>query len=93
MKINYKEKKFISPEVQESKDIEFMVEDTMLQFKKDILETKKELAVCQARLDDLKTNYPLDAQAIIDTQIEIENINDALDRMNKLSVELGFDEA
>lgn len=92
MKINYKNKKFISPEETESKELEFMVEDVKLQFQKDLLETKKALSVSQAALNDLKTDYPLDVQAIIDKQIEIENYSDAIDRMNKLAEELGFEQ-
>ena len=73
MKINYKEQKFISPEEVESQEVKFMVEDTKLQFQKDLLETKRALSVAQAELNDLKTDYPLNVQAIIDKQIEIEN--------------------
>jgi hypothetical protein len=43
-------------------------------------------------LNDLKTDYPLDVQAIIDKQIEIENYKDAIERMNKLAEEFGFNE-
>ena len=90
MKINYKDKKFISPEEIESQDIEFMVEAAKLQFQKDALETRKELKACQLQLKDLKTEYPLDVQAIIDKQVEIENLEDALGRMDILSEEFGF---
>ena len=89
-KINYKEQKFISPEEVESQEVKFMVEDTKLQFQKDLLETKRALSVAQAELNDLKTDYPLDVQAIIDKQIEIENYEDATGRMDKLGIELGF---
>ena len=91
MKINYKDKKFISPEEIESKEVEFMVEDTKLQFQKDFLETKRALSEARIRLEDLKTDYPLDVQIIIDTQIEIENYEDAIRRMSKLSEEFGFE--
>ena len=91
MKINYKEKRFISEEEQTSRDIEFMVEDAKLQFQKDLLETKKELEASRLVLADLKTNYPLDIQAIIDTQVEIENLSDAITRMDELAEEFGFD--
>ena len=90
MKINYKEQKFISPEEVESQEVKFMVEDTKLQFQKDLLETKRALSAAQAELNDLKTDYPLNVQAIIDKQIEIENYNDAITRMNELGEELGF---
>lgn len=89
-KINYKEQKFISPEEVESQEVKFMVEDTKLQFQKDLLETKRALSVAQAELNDLKTDYPLNVQAIIDKQIEIENYEDAIGRMDKLGIELGF---
>ena len=90
MKINYKDKKYISQEEIESQDVEFMVEDTKLQFQKDYLETKKELSVARLNLDDLKTDYPLDIQAIIDKEVEIENLSDALSRMDRLKEEFGF---
>ena len=92
MKINYKDKKFISPEEVESKEVEFMVEDARLQFQKDLLETKRALQDSQMDLNDLKTDYPLDIQAIIDKQIEVENYKDAIKRMNKLAEEFGFNE-
>ena len=92
MKINYKDKKFISPEEIESKEVEFMVEDAKLQFQKDLLETRKALSGSQMELNDLKTDYPLDVQAIIDKQIEIENYEDAIERMEELAKEFGFDE-
>ena len=89
-KINYKEQKFISPEEVESQEVKFMVEDTKLQFQKDLLETKRALSAAQVELNDLKTDYPLNVQAIIDKQIEIENYEDAITRMNELGEELGF---
>ena len=90
MKINYKEQKFISPEEVESQEVKFMVEDTKLQFQKDLLETKRALSAAQVELNDLKTDYPLNVQSIIDKQIEIENYEDAISRMDKLGIELGF---
>ena len=90
MKIDYKNKKFISQEEIESKEIEFMVEEERLQFEKDLLETRKELSEARLRLDDLKTHYPLDIQDIIDAQIEIENLEDAIRRMDGLRLEFGF---
>jgi len=41
-------------------------------------------------LADLKTEYPLDVVEIINTEIEVEEYQDGLDRMNKLGKELGF---
>ena len=90
MKINYKDKKFISPEEMESKEIEFIVEDAKLSFQKDLLETRKALSTTEVELNDLKISYPLDVQAIIDKQIEVENFKDAIDRMNVLAEEFGF---
>lgn len=90
MKINYKDKKFISPEEMESKEIEFIVEDAKLQFQKDLLETRKALSTTEVELNDLKISYPLNVQAIIDKQIEVENFKDAINRMNVLAEEFGF---
>ena len=44
----------------------------------------------QLALDNSKTEYPLDVQKIIDNQIYVENLKDAISRMEKLQEEFGF---
>ena len=90
MKINYKAKTLISPEEKESKEVEYMVGLAKLQFEADLLETRKALEESKAKLADLKTEYPLNVVEIINTEIEVEEYQDGLDRMNKLGKELGF---
>ena len=90
MKINYKEKTLISAAEKESKEVEYMVGLAKLQFEADLLETRKALEESKAKLADLKTEYPLDVVEIINTEIEVEEYQDGLDRMNKLGKELGF---
>jgi hypothetical protein len=90
MKINYKAKTLISPEEKESKEVEYMVGLAKLQFEADLLETRLALEESKAKLADLKTEYPLNVVDIINTEIEVEEYQDGLDRMNKLGKELGF---
>ena len=88
MKINYKEKTLIQGENQ--KEVEFLVEDQKLQLQSDVLATKRDLAAAKMQLDDLKTDYPLDIDAIIATQLKIEALEDGLTRLSKLQEELNL---
>lgn len=88
MKINYKEKTLIQGENQ--KEVEFLVEDQKLQLQSDVLATKRDLAAAKMQLDDLKTDYPLDIDAIIATQLKIEALEDGLIRLSKLQKELNL---
>ena len=90
MKINYKEKALLSAEDNAQKEVEFMVEDQKLQFQSDLLATKRDLATAKAKVEDLKTDYPLDLGAIIEAQLEVEALEDGLSRMEKLQEEFGF---
>ena len=90
MKINYKEKALLSAEDNVQKEVEFMVEDQKLQFQSDLLATKRDLATAKAKVEDLKTDYPLDLGAIIEAQLEVEALKDGLSRMEKLQEEFGF---
>jgi len=90
MKINYKEKTLLSSEENVQKEVEYMVEDQKLQFQSDLLATKRALASAKAKVEDLKTEYPLDTTAIIEAQLEQEALEDGLARMEKLKEEFGF---
>ena len=90
MKINYKEKTLISSAEKESKEVEYMVGLAKLQFEADLLETRKALEENKAELADLKTEYPLDVAKIIECQVDIEALEDGINRMNTLGKELGF---
>jgi hypothetical protein len=67
-----------------------LVGSAKLQFEADLLETRRGLEESKAKLEDLKTEHPLDVKAIIDTQLEVEAYEDGINRLNKLGKELGF---
>jgi hypothetical protein len=67
-----------------------MVGLAKLQFEADLLETRKALEENKAELADLKTEYPLDVAKIIECQVDIEALEDGINRMNTLGKELGF---
>jgi hypothetical protein len=67
-----------------------MVGVTELQFKSDLLETQRVLEENKIKLSGLKTCYPLDITEIINTQLEVESLEDGIRRMNELGKELGF---
>jgi hypothetical protein len=48
------------------------------------------LATKKAELEEAKTSYPIDTQAIINLQIEVEAYQDGLDRLMELKKELNF---
>jgi hypothetical protein len=90
MKIDYKNKKIISPEELNSQDVEYKVESTKLQFQADLLETQRVLEESKAKLKNLKSDYPLNTEAIINAQIDVESYEDGIERMKDLGRELGF---
>jgi hypothetical protein len=90
MKIDYKNKRLLSPSEKESKEVEYLVGSAKLQFEADLLETRRGLEESKAKLEDLKTEHPLDVKAIIETEIEVEAYQDGINRLTKLGQELGF---
>lgn len=44
----------------------------------------------KAKLASLKNDYPLNPQAIIGVQLNVESLEDGLKRLENLSNELGF---
>lgn len=90
MKINYKEKTLISAAEKESKEVGYMVGLAKLQFEADLLETRKALEESKAKLADLKTEYPLDVQAIFDAKHDVESYQNGIEEMTELGKELGF---
>lgn len=90
IKLNYKEKRLLSESEQSQKDVEYMVKDAKLQFEADILATQRELDTKKAEFEDAKCEYPLNTQDLINLQIEIEALEDGLNRLNKLKEEFGF---
>lgn len=44
----------------------------------------------KAKLASLKNDYPLNPQAIIEVQLNVESLEDGLKRLENLSDELGF---
>ena len=90
MKIDYKNKRLLSPTEQESKEVEYLVGSAKLQFEADLLETRRGLEESKAKLADLKTEHPLDVKEIINTELEVEAFEDGIARLTKLGKELGF---
>ena len=90
MKIDYKNKKLLTPDETVEKEVQFMVEETKLQLQSDILATKRDLEKAKANLASLKNDYPLNPQAIIEVQLNVESLEDGLKRLDILSNELGF---
>ena len=90
MKIDYKNKKLLTPDETVEKEVQFMVEETKLQLQSDILATKRDLEKAKANLASLKNDYPLNPQAIIEVQLNVESLEDGLKRLDTLSNELGF---
>ena len=91
MKLDYKNRKQLSSEVQDQKEVEFAVQNTRLQFEADKLATKRAIAEYQEKLDNLKSDYPIDIQEIITTQEYLKNLQAGLEAITTLQKELGLD--
>lgn len=91
MKIDYKNKKLLTPEEKASKEVEYMVKVSNLKFQADVLATQKELEEAKAKYEDLKTEYPLDCAAIIKAKDLVKSWQRGYDSLIELGKELGFD--
>lgn len=92
MKVNFKERKLVSSEELDQKEVEYAVSEAKLQLSADILATEKSLASKRAELQDAKMTVPLNATNIVNLQIEVEGLEDGLNRLKNLQKEFGFDE-
>ena len=88
MKIDYKNKKLMSSEEMTQKEIECKVEGAKLQLQSDILATKQSKFAAEAKLEAAKCSYPLDTQAIIALQDEVEAYAEGLVKLEALMTEL-----
>lgn len=88
MKLDYKNRKLLSSEVQDQKEIEFAVQNTKLQFEADKLATQRAIAELKKKLDNWKSDYPINIQAIIMAQEELKNLEAGLEAIEILQVEL-----
>ena len=91
MKLDYKNRKQLSSEVQDQKEVEFAVQNTRLQFEACKLATKRAIAEYQEKLDNLKSDYPIDIQEIITTQEYLKNHQAGLEAIVDLQKQLGLD--
>ena len=89
-RINYAKKELLSAEELNQQEIVYMVDEAKLQFDADVLNTKRALATKKAELEEAKTSYPINTQAIINLQIEVEAYQDSLNRLMELKKEFNF---
>jgi hypothetical protein len=86
--LKYKELLLQSSQEKELQEVEFRVEEMQQSLEADILATKRSLAGERATLVRYKSQFPLMAQYVIDSQIRIESLEDGLARLNALKQEL-----
>jgi hypothetical protein len=86
--LKYKDLLLQSSQDKELQEVEFRVEEMQQSLEADILATKRSLAGERATLVRYKSQFPLMAQYVIDSQIRIESLEDGLARLNALKQEL-----
>jgi hypothetical protein len=89
-RINYAKKELLSEEELNQQEVSYMVDEAKLQFDADVLNTKRALATKKAELEEAKTSYPIDTLKIINLQIEVESLQDGLNRLMELKKEFNF---
>lgn len=90
MRLNFKEGKALSSEELSQREINRAVENAKLQLAADISATKYALADKKDELEVATTTSPLDTKTIINLQVEVENLEDGLSRLEKLQKEFGW---
>ena len=90
MKVDYLNKKVLSEEVVENSQVEYAVESTKLELQSALLATKKSLEEAKNQLKDLKSNYPIDIEAIVEKQLEVRDYTNGIEIIESLQKEFGF---
>lgn len=91
MKLDYKNRKPLSSEAQDQKEVEFAIQNTKLQFEADKLATQRAISEYKEKLDNLKSDYPINIQAIITMQEDLKNYEAGLKAIKDLQKELGLE--
>jgi hypothetical protein len=74
----------------EQSQLEYAIEETKLELQASILATKKQLEEAKVRLENVKQEYPINFQNIIDAQLEVRDYSDGLRALTDLQKEFGF---
>lgn len=90
MKVDYKNKKVLSEEAVENSQVEYAVESTKLELQSALLATKKSLEEAKSQLKDLKSDYPIDIEAIVKKQLEVRDYTNGVEIIESLQKEFGF---
>ena len=90
MKVDYKNKKVLSEEAVENSQVEYAVESTKLELQSALLATKKSLEEAKSQLKDLKSEYPIDIEAIVEKQLEVRDYTNGIEIIESLQKEFGF---
>jgi hypothetical protein len=90
MKVDYLNKKVLSEEAVENSQVEYAVESTKLELQSALLATKKSLAEAKSALEDLKSNYPINIEAIVKKQLEVRDYTNGIEIIESLQKEYGF---
>lgn len=91
MLLNYKEQKLLSEEQKSQKEVEYAVKSTKLQYQSNLLATQSALDEAKKKLNDLKCEYPLNFEEVINTTNEVESLEKGLATLQSLGKELGFE--
>lgn len=86
--LKYKELLLQSSQEKELQEVEFRVEEMQQSLEADILATKRSLASEKASLVRYKSQFPLNAQNVVNVQVKIESLEDGLARLIALKEEL-----
>ena len=78
----------LSKEDKDKQELEFQNEESLNQLQADILATKKAISAKSRELLSLKCAFPLESEKIIEAQVELEGLEDGLNRLNALKEEL-----
>ena len=90
MRLNFKERRPVSSEELSQKEVNKAVENAKLQLAADISATRYALADKKEDLEIAMSTSPLDSKKIINLQVEVENLEDGLKRLEKLQEDLNL---
>lgn len=86
--LTYQDRLLQSQEEKKSQDVSFQVEGAALQLKADLLANKKKLAEATKKLEELKGSETFDTIAIVNKQLEVNDLSQVIDVIQTLESEL-----
>lgn len=86
--LTYLQKISLSKEEKDQKALGSVVRRALIHVDSDLLKTEEALAEAEAKLERAESAQPFSLQAVLNAEVEVENIQEVLERANRIKTRL-----